>query len=369
MNGNLPLMHPTKLSRPGSSSPLFTIDKGGKMRANPNEILNATRKQTYAPAARLPERVSQKAFRGVDGASLNAARDIARGSLRADGSTAGRIGDEQGRRQAHAAEQVALTKWATDNGKLIPEDEFNAKWEAGGKRAGAEHDVFLEAGRWFKRNLLNFHGGSIAAYLDRLALQKYYFPESDTRFEGFTMVGKELAPVISQRHAIGQAPSQDEIMHHLKSLGFNPVFETGGNTKMRQMAIDAGLKVKPLIDRLLGFHDPTTNAWIEDVHDENAVMETTTPRRLNVFDPVMAQLPQDKPMAYSVDTQPSFSHERTGGAGQENTFNPRTGRVESPILLSDSADSARYNLDEAARPSDHQEYDHPIGIGVVGAAP
>ena len=138
---------------------------------------------------------------------------------------------------------------------------------------------------WWKRNTLNFHDGSISAYLERLAIQKFLFPELAPHFVGFTTYKGELLPVISQPHAKGTEPSDIEVAGHLKSLGFREVTGTGkGMGKAHELAVQAGLNPPPLAaPERVGFYQPSLGIWLEDVHGENAVK---TPHGIGVFDPV-----------------------------------------------------------------------------------
>jgi hypothetical protein len=135
--------------------------------------------------------------------------------------------------------------------------------------------------------LLNFHDGSISAYLERLAIQKLLFPELAPCFEGFTTFQGETIPVISQPTARGMEPTDEQITNDLKLLGFIEVFEPGLRfNKAYQLAVEAGLQPPPLGEpRRIGFLHPREGIWLEDVHGENAVISAAT-GRLEVFDPV-----------------------------------------------------------------------------------
>ena len=240
----------------------------------------------------LPERVSQAAFRGADGGNLQAALAIQEGSLRSvrpEQGARGAKGRESFRQAVHAAEQRDYLSWAKAAGKLIDASRFNQPWERDGRRGESEHQVYYdpETGWWWKRNLLNFHDGSISAYLERLAAQKLLFPDLAPMFEGISTFDGQVIPVISQSDAVGIEPTDEEITEHLANLGFHEVFETGdGMTRAHRLAVEAGLKPPPLstVERRIGFLLLEEGIWLEDVHGENAVVALN--KFVNVFDPV-----------------------------------------------------------------------------------
>jgi hypothetical protein len=243
------------------------------------------------PAISLPERVSQNAFRGGDGRNLHAALEVAGRSLRSvrPSESGSREHREAFRKEVHAAERKACLTWARANGLLIDEAGFNRRWEADGRRGESEHQVYRDpvTGRWWKRNALNFHDGSISAYLERLAAQRAFFPEMAPRLEGFSTCEGDLMPVISQPDAKGTPAIDSQIAAHLKNLGFIEVFETGkGMGKAHSLAVEAGLHPPDLGEpKRVGFLLPSEGVWLEDVHEENAVVSPAG--RLQVFDPVM----------------------------------------------------------------------------------
>jgi len=239
--------------------------------------------------APLPESISQEAFRGPDGRTLQDALAISEGSLRSVRPPEGTGAKEQQTFHAEVndAEKRDYLKWAQETGRFIPEDEFNRHWEEGGKRGESEHDVYYDAAsmRWFKRNALNFDDGSISSYLERLAIQRALFPDLAPRLEGFTEYRGEVQPVISQPDAVGEGATEAEIGDHLRGLGFQEVFEPGeGMSKAHSLAEEAGLNPPPLEPpRRIGWLNKD-GVWVEDVHEENAVNSPNG--NVNVFDPV-----------------------------------------------------------------------------------
>jgi hypothetical protein len=137
---------------------------------NPNIIRENYIARKYDPATTalaLPERISQAAFGGSDGGNLREALSVGEGSLRSvrppqSGSAEAR---ETFRKEVHAAEQKDYLTRAKANDQFIDEAAFNARWEADGRRGESEHQVYRDAatGRYWKRNTLNFHDGSISS--------------------------------------------------------------------------------------------------------------------------------------------------------------------------------------------------------------
>lgn len=252
---------------------------------NPDGIRKNYDERKYDPGKlSIPQRVSQAAFVESDGQCLEAALKVCEGSLR----TVRQAHPSAQRGEIHTAEAEACRQWALKNYLLIPEEDFTRKWEADGRRGESEHQVyFLPATQfWWKRNTLNFHNGSISAYLERIAIQKFLFPELTLKFEGFSEYRGGLLPVISQADAAGSAPTDEQIRIHLQHLGFREIFETGkGMMKAHRLAVEAGLGPPDLgLPRRVGFYLASEGIWLEDVHDENAVLSPEGD--INVFDPV-----------------------------------------------------------------------------------
>lgn len=270
-------------SAPAAVQPPITVD--------PKLIRDSYLKQKYEStddntAGPLPEQISRILRESDSGRDLQTALGISLRSLRGVRQT-GKKGQAL-RTAVHAAEARDLKAWAIANGMFIPEAEFNAKWEEGGKRGESEHQVYFDAAAqlWWKRNTLNFHDGSISAYLERIAAQAFLFPSLTPEFKGFTEFEGEVMPVISQPHASGTEPTEQQIMDALKGRGFIEVFETGkGMTAAHRLAIEAGLNPPPLpAPKRVGFYNPELKIWLEDVHEENASLING---EVGVFDPVL----------------------------------------------------------------------------------
>ncbi len=260
---------------------------------DPNLIRENYIGRKYDPSTplALPERISQEAFGGSDGRNLRQALSIGERSLRSvrPPQVSDAESREAFRKEVHAAEQKDYLAWSRANGLFIDPASFNQRWEADGRRGESEHQVYYDAetARWWKRNTLNFHDGSISAYLERLVAQKALFPEVAPRLEGFSICEGMVTPVISQPHAKGTPATDSQITAHLENLGFIEVFEAGeGMGRAHRLAIEAGLQPPDLEEpRRVGFLLPGEGVWLEDVHGENAVVSPGG--KVVAFDPVM----------------------------------------------------------------------------------
>lgn len=180
--------------------------------------------------------------------------------------------DRQGRR--------ALRKWAESCGHVFDEAAFFSRWEAQGKRGGAEHQVFHdeESGRWFKRLYRGVNHSILGDYLLRMRLHAVFFPETAYRLEGFTINGrrKELAPVVSQPHMevdvsrplVGKAETDDL----MSGMGFAPV-------RLKHDGVQD--------DGYFAYLHPVSGVLAHDLHDENVVRMPGTDE-LAVIDPFIS---------------------------------------------------------------------------------
>jgi len=158
----------------------------------------------------------------------------------------------------------ALRQWAEESGLVIDEECFFQRWEAQGKRGGAEHQVYYDeqCGRWFKRLYHGVNHSTLGDYLIRMRLHGLLFPETAYCLEGFTLnaKSKELAPVVSQPHVevdmtqplVSKAETQDL----MAAMGFAPVL-------LRHEGV--------LDDGYFSYLHPVTGILAHDLHDENVV--------------------------------------------------------------------------------------------------
>jgi hypothetical protein len=121
------------------------------------------------------------------------------------------------------------------------------------------------------------------------------FPEVAPLLEGFTTFQGKTVPVIAQPTARGARATDEQITKELNLFGFIEVFEPGVRLgRAYQLAVEAGLQPPPLAQpRRVGFLHASEGIWLEDVHEENAVISTAT-GRLEVFDPVASLLDRSR---------------------------------------------------------------------------
>ena len=147
---------------------------------------------------------------------------------------------------------------------MLDEGEFFQRWQAQGKRGGAEHQVYHdeECGRWFKRLYHGVNQSTLGDYLIRMRLHEVLFPETAYRLEGFTLNprSKELAPLVSQPHVEVDTTrpqvSQQETDELMAGMGFAPV------RLLHEGVADNGY---------FAYLQPVTGVLAHDLHDENVV--------------------------------------------------------------------------------------------------
>ncbi|NCW28236.1 MAG: hypothetical protein EBV83_08105 [Verrucomicrobia bacterium] len=260
---------------------------GQKFSINPELVRQRVFERFYGTEDRtLPECISRAVGETVGGNHLQAALEVCQGSLRRLRQNGQKSWIDE--KSANLAEARALEIWAKRAGLFILESEFNKPWEKGGKRGESEHQVYFDEKlqRWWKRNTLNFHNGTISSYLERLTAQIYLFPSLGPKLEGFTTFQGELMPVISQADIVGLCPGDEKVRESLIQRGFVEIYETGqGMAKAQQLAMHAGLKTRILGEqKRIGFYCEPLGLWLEDVHDENAKIAKGD---VGVFDPVL----------------------------------------------------------------------------------
>jgi hypothetical protein len=174
----------------------------------------------------------------------------------------------------------ALRAWVEEEGSVIDEASFFERWQAQGKRGGAEHQVYHDeaSGRWFKRLYHGVNQSVLGDYFIRMRLHAVLFPETAYRLEGFTVntKSKELAPIVSQPHVEVDTTqplvSQQETDSLLAGMGFTPVL------LLHEGAADNGY---------YAYLNPVTGVLAHDLHDENVVRLPGT-AGLAVIDPYIS---------------------------------------------------------------------------------
>ena len=178
------------------------------------------------------------------------------------------------------AGRKALRQWVEANGPIFDDSVFETRWQAQGRRGGAEHHVYhdQEQGRWFKRLYHGVNHSTLGDYLGRLRLHAVLFPETAYRLEGFTVQpkSKELAPVVSQPHVevdTARPPvAKNETDDMMATIGFAPVrlYHNGVRD-----------------DGYFAYLHPVTGVLAYDLHDEN-VVRVAGEEGLAVIDPYIA---------------------------------------------------------------------------------
>ncbi len=163
-------------------------------------------------------------------------------------------------------EALALLAWATQANLLLDADDFTNRWMAYGKVEGGEHQIFQENGYFYKRNNLAFHT-SYFEYFERLIMHNWLFPDTLYWFEGFMLVSEDpddepqLRPVVTQKALLAvRGANRDEVEAEMNRMGFLRRYEDN-------------------------YVNPDQTIFIEDLHDQNVLMDSTGD--LLIFDPVI----------------------------------------------------------------------------------
>ncbi len=230
----------------------------------------------------LPERVSQENIHGAEGNYLEAAEEVARGSLRTvrpsrrkefaqfPEGLERRRGKNRIANHLRNAQTEALVKWAIDNSLYIDPEAFNSRWVRDGMRGGMEHDVYYDPrlGRWWKRNSAMAHLDYLE-YLHRMSLHNYLFPDTALRCEGITENNYgEMAIVITQPDITAiRGTAISEVTEVMRRLGFN--------------------ECKDPDSEELHFINYRIGLRVEDLHEKNALVVQENPIKISVIDPVI----------------------------------------------------------------------------------
>ena len=119
----------------------------------------------------------------------------------------------------------------------------------------SESDLYFEESehRYYKRNNLKIHDGSVSSFLNRLLIHNYLFPSTAYRLEGFTLYPvtelysggrtpyrktanpleipsedrQEVRVVVSQPFIDGRPSTIEEIKQEIKSLGLKDYSHVG----------------------------------------------------------------------------------------------------------------------------------------------
>lgn len=190
---------------------------------------------------------------------------------------ADRIGTLSRLDRVDQAGKKALRVWAEGWAHTFDEREFFRKWEAQGRRGGAEHQVYhdQELGRWFKRLYFGVNMSTQGDYLLRMRMHEALFPETAYRLEGFAInaKNKSLTSVVSQPHV--------EV-----DLSRPLVSEAEANDLMAMMGfVPISLAYNGIVDSgYFAYLHPVTGVLVYDLHPEN-IVRLPDSNELVVIDP------------------------------------------------------------------------------------
>ncbi|SFE62231.1 putative polyvalent protein kinase domain-containing protein [Spirosoma endophyticum] len=173
----------------------------------------------------IPQRVPPAAEQKNDQESLRAALDVIAGVHRASKAAQGAAPQNRAEktvldRALRVGEEKLLRKWAIANAKMLPDEPFTDAWQAQGGEGGAEHQVYVQLGVYYKRNNLNYYGTWLS-YLHNLLLHNWLFPETGYTFLGLMEVDGYLQSVVSQKALRGiRGATPNEVAAYMLPLDF-----------------------------------------------------------------------------------------------------------------------------------------------------
>lgn len=173
----------------------------------------------------VPQRVPPAAERANGQVRLRTAVDVI-GSVHRTSKAAQGPAPENAAEEAilmkalRKGEDKVLSRWATSVNCLLPEEPFTDAWQAQGYEGGAEHQVYVQLGIYYKRNNLNYYRTWLA-YFNNLLLHNWLFPETAYTFLGLTEVDNLLQSVVSQKAVQGvRGAEPDEVANYLAPYEF-----------------------------------------------------------------------------------------------------------------------------------------------------
>lgn len=176
----------------------------------------------------IPQRVPPAAEQKNDQESLRAALDVIAGVHRASKAAQGPAPKNRSEkieldRALRVGEEKVLRKWATTAGKLLPDEPFTDAWQAQGGEGGAEHQVYVQFGTYYKRNNLNYYRTWLS-YFHNLLLHNWLFPETGYTFLGLMDVDGYLQSVVSQKALRGvRGATTEEVAAYMLPFDFVPL--------------------------------------------------------------------------------------------------------------------------------------------------
>ena len=176
----------------------------------------------------VPQRVPPAAEQKNDQESLRAALDVIAGVHRASKAAQGPAPQNRAQKVTldkalRIGEEKLLCRWAISNNKMLPAEPFTDAWQAQGGEGGAEHQVYVQLGIYYKRNNLNYHGTWLS-YLHNLVLHNWLFPETGYTFLGLMQVDGFLQSVVSQKALRGtRGATPNEVATYMLPFDFVPL--------------------------------------------------------------------------------------------------------------------------------------------------
>lgn len=213
----------------------------------------------------IPQRIPPAAEQKNDQESLRAALDVIAGVHRASKAAQGpapqnRVQKASLDQALRVGEEKLLRRWAISANKMIPADPFTDAWQVQGGEGGAEHQVYVQLGIYYKRNNLNYYSTWLG-YLHNLVLHNWLFPETGYTFLGLMEVDGFLRSVVSQKALRGvRGATPDEVAAYMLPFDF-----------VRLQNND--------------YVNPTFGIVVSDLHHRNVLVRNDG--ELLVFDPVI----------------------------------------------------------------------------------
>ena len=266
---------PEKKLQPSEKGDIFNIEES---------------KRRFGDGTYTHDRIPQEARAGEAGTPLEAAQEVARGSLRTVSPDNARdfshIKEHHKRRfaakEVRQAESDALRGWATQNNRIIEDFEgrhFKESQQEGLPIGGTDNFVMFdkERGRWLKANRFYF-APTMSDLFDRISLHNTFFPETRYEMEGFADTYGELLPIFSQADikadpGVSAEQRMDMGAKELESYGFERQDDPNHPGDVAQAKFVKG------------------DVIVEDIHAGNVIVSNGVPY---IFDPVIYLNPETK---------------------------------------------------------------------------
>ncbi|WP_460912370.1 putative polyvalent protein kinase domain-containing protein [Spirosoma areae] len=173
----------------------------------------------------IPKRVPPAAEQKNDQESLRAALDVIAGVHRSSKAAQGPTPQNRAEKIAldralRVGEEKLLRRWAISTNKMLPAEPFTDAWQSQGGEGGAEHQVYVQLGVYYKRNNLNYYSTWLS-YFHNLLLHNWLFPETGYTFLGLMEVDDSLHSVVSQKALRGvRGATSDEVATYMLPFDF-----------------------------------------------------------------------------------------------------------------------------------------------------